>query len=380
MTKSPWRWLRRRVSKAAGLPGIRERQERQHQRLLELNRRITDTSKNLEHRAVVDEQRIRSLVAAEVAAIHEAITQTARSAERAVRDGTEAMAANFENRLTSLNDRIVEHVEHARSIDRSRTDKAVADLRRAIDVLRSSQTVTGSTSKLSARDTPRPLASPIDDGLYVDLEDAFRGSRDLVAERQRNYLEVISRAPVSSGVLDLGCGRGEWLQILAGAGIKATGVDSNALALDECRRMGLDVQSADLTSFLKGLEGKSVGVVTLFQVIEHLPFESVVETLREIRRVLVDSGVMILEVPNAKNARVASGTFWIDPTHERPWYPDLLEYVASTVGFSTIEGRYVNRLMDAPDLAGVDERVAGPLLLAFDAIYGPADFALIATA
>ena len=221
----------------------------------------------------------------------------------------------------------------------------------------------------------------VNDAFYVALENHFRGSRDLIAERQQVYLtELPSVVSDQHPVVDLGCGRGEWLLALKAQGIPVRGVDSNVVCVAECASKGLDVELGDLVTFLGKQPDQSVGAFTLFQVLEHLPFDVLLTTLRQIRRVLVPGGRLIAEVPNAKNLRVSAGTFWIDPTHHRPLYPELLLFLADEVGFSNATGIYSNDLSPKFDLSSLPDGPREALQRVVDAIDTAGDFALIATA
>lgn len=221
----------------------------------------------------------------------------------------------------------------------------------------------------------------IGDALYVSLEDYFRGAHDTIRERQLQYIPILRRAPLGTGyVLDLGCGRGEWLEILKTEGIVARGIDSNIACVSECQSIGLHVIQADLLSHLRSLPDAACSAVTMFQVLEHLPFNLVVEVMREVRRVLCTDGIFIAEVPNSENLSVGASTFWIDPTHERPLFPGLLRFLATETGFMKVDGVYSSALQDLPLLHGLDDAVVETLSRIHNAIYGPADFALIAQA
>ena len=224
---------------------------------------------------------------------------------------------------------------------------------------------------------PRPTT--ISDALYAGLEDVFRGSESSITSRTAEYLPLLDDIDPQAPVLDLGCGRGEWMSLVNSTGRPSVGVDHNALFVDQCVSDGLDVVQADLIDTLKRQNGASLGAVTLFQVLEHLQFEEVVEIMELAVGALVPGGVLIAEVPNAKNLQVASGTFWIDPTHNRPWYPELLEFLARYAGFSSVTGRYLNPFGEMPTLEGVDPNIAQPLTSLLEGVFGPADYALIAT-
>ena len=221
----------------------------------------------------------------------------------------------------------------------------------------------------------------IDDALYVSLEDHFRGDKETVRQRQLEYLPFISDTVSDKHpLIDLGCGRGEWLAILRENHIPASGIDSNIACVSECKENGLSVSLGDLLDALRQLPDASFGAITLFQVLEHLPFEKVVEVLRESRRALIPGGVFIGEVPNSETLRVGASTFWIDPTHQRPIFPAVLAFLAKTVGFSDVAGKYSSPLAPPPELAGLPDNARKAIFELHQAVNGPGDFALIANA
>jgi len=243
--------------------------------------------------------------------------------------------------------------------------------------------------RMSATQTPTTGAAPskpqtpavIDDALYISLEDHFRGDKATVRQRQMEYLPYISHIVSDQfPLIDLGCGRGEWLQVLKENRLSARGIDSNTACVAECTENGLSASLGELLDTLTQLPDASCGSITMFQVLEHLPFDVVVNVLREARRVLIPGGVFIGEVPNSETLRVGASTFWIDPTHQRPLFPAVLAFLASSVGFSGVTGKYSSPLAPTPDLTGLPDSATKTILDLHHAINGPGDFALIATA
>jgi O-antigen chain-terminating methyltransferase len=140
------------------------------------------------------------------------------------------------------------------------------------------------------------------------------------------------------------------------------------------------VELADLVEYLNALPEKSVGAITMFQVMEHLPFPVLLSVLRAVLRALAPGGVFIGEVPNSETLRVGATTFWIDPTHQRPLFPGLLTFLAGEIGFTRAEGVYSTPLADEPDVSSLPKEVQETILAMFRQLNGPGDFALIATA
>jgi O-antigen chain-terminating methyltransferase len=172
------------------------------------------------------------------------------------------------------------------------------------------------------------------DALYAALEDRFRGSRDEIKQRFEVYLPYVKDlAPV----VDLGCGRGEWLEILRAAGIEAYGVDTNLIQLEQCRARGLNVSEEDFLAHLQTLDDASAGAITGFHIVEHVPLKTLVTLLNEALRVLRPGGVVIFETPNPENVLVGSNYFYMDPTHRHPLPSELLEFLLESRGFQGIE-------------------------------------------
>lgn len=174
---------------------------------------------------------------------------------------------------------------------------------------------------------------------YLALENIYRGSPEAIAARLEQYLPVILNAGVGapdSPVLDLGCGRGEWLFLLRRHGLAALGVDSNPAMAGEAEQLGLHVVEGDLLSFLEDAAPNSFGAITAFQVVEHLNTADLLRLFMAAQRVLLPGGVLLLETPNPENLQVSGYSFWLDPTHVRPLPPPLLMHFARHFGFIDI--------------------------------------------
>ena len=235
-----------------------------------------------------------------------------------------------------------------------------------------------------ARPDARPVVSapPIPADLYAALEERFRGSRELITERQRHYLElVVDQIDDEHPLVDLGPGRGEWLGLVREMGKHAYGVDSNPVFVQRATDDGLDVRLGDLVDHLVVVAPASLGAVTLFQVIEHLPLAELWKVMRAALAALRPGGVFLAETPNSLNLRVAASTFWLDPTHERPLHPEFVAFMLEEVGFTEISTIFSNRL--APELmlsADVSPAVAAALQRLADVTDGPGDYLIVAHA
>jgi len=222
-------------------------------------------------------------------------------------------------------------------------------------------------------------AGEVDDLLYLAIEDRFRGDPSVVRERQQRYLPMVAdQADAEHPLLDLGCGRGEWLRLLADAEIPARGVDSNLSSVDECVALGLDASVGDLVETLAATADGTFGAITLFHVVEHLPFGVLADVLTECARVLVPGGILVAETPNALNLRVAATNFWLDPTHVRPLHPQLLRLLGERAGFARMEDLFLHDLGDPIAVSLGDRQVDDWLTDLSLSLDGPGDYALLA--
>jgi SAM-dependent methyltransferase len=226
----------------------------------------------------------------------------------------------------------------------------------------------GSPSRVLADEVRRNL-----DDLYASFEDQFRGSRDRVKEKLEVYLPLLREAGIKDDILDLGCGRGEWLELLKEEGLRARGIDLNSVMVERCRRRGLEATEAEAISYLRGLANDSLQAVTSFHLIEHLPFETLIMLIDEIHRALRPGGLLILETPNPKNLLVGACSFYSDPTHRNPIFPETIQFILGNRGFADVHLKYLNPVEGSSPFEGGD-RASQALQ---DLFYGPRDFAVI---
>lgn len=171
---------------------------------------------------------------------------------------------------------------------------------------------------------------------YRAFEEKHRGSRAFIKNRLEVYLPFLAPLPNLLNcnlAVDLGCGRGEWLELLGEHGYTAMGVDIDDAMLAACRERGLQVITGDALSYLKSLANDSVAIVSAFHVVEHIAFEDLQTLLIEAKRVLRPGGLLILETPNPENLAVGACHFYLDPTHIRPIPPDLLGFATEHADF-----------------------------------------------
>ena len=211
------------------------------------------------------------------------------------------------------------------------------------------------------------------DQFYRAFEEKFRGPRGLIQQRLEVYLPFVQ--PVCAAypealVLDLGCGRGEWLELLQKNAIAAMGVDLDTGMLAACQQINLKVQCQDALESLKQLQDGSASVVSAFHLVEHLPFDRVKDLVAECHRVLKPGGLLIMETPNPENFMVATHNFYLDPTHLRPIPPDLLAFVPEYLGYESV------KILRLQETAGVKTH---PNLSMLDVLTGASpDYAVVA--
>lgn len=221
------------------------------------------------------------------------------------------------------------------------------------------------------------------ENLYGSFEEALRGPYETVRERVRDYLDDVCSVPSDRPVLDIGCGRGEWLDVLAEAGIAAYGIDTNERSVAAGRSNGLDVRRSDAREHLASLAEHSLRAVTAIHVVEHLATDDLIELLDLALRAIEPGGLLVLETPNPENLVVGASSFYLDPTHRNPLPPALLSFLVEARGFTDVEVRPLARreLRPMPQL-GAGEPWAEdlrPIVELLNArLFGPQDYAVVA--
>ena len=178
------------------------------------------------------------------------------------------------------------------------------------------------------------------DAMYATFEDQFRGTREDIKQRQRIYLPLIQQCQAGTDhapVLDIGCGRGEWLELLRDQRLVGRGVDLNRVFVQQCLEDHLHVIEQDAIAYLRSLPHHALGAITGFHIIEHLPIRTLIALFDEALRVLQPGGVAIFETPNPGNLLVGSCNFYLDPTHRNPLPAPLSRYLIEARGFIRAE-------------------------------------------
>jgi O-antigen chain-terminating methyltransferase len=281
----------------------------------------------------------------------------------------------------------VEHLESELAAERRRyraVREQLGQLRSGGDVAapaptdRTAPTVLASPPATAERDDE--WATLIEE-LYARFEASFRPDGDELRARFAEYLDDLgSLREGAAPVLDVGTGRGDFLGVLAQEGIPGYGVDADADAVAEARDRGLQVTEADALAFLRSVEPMSVGAVTAFHIVEHLPPGLTAALLDAALQALVPGGLLIVETPNPTNLRIGAAAFYNDPTHQRPITPTYLEWLVRDRGFGEVVTRFLHPLtgpLDTTELSAWPEDVVTLMDDVHWALRGPQDFAVL---
>lgn len=215
---------------------------------------------------------------------------------------------------------------------------------------------------------------------YFDFENHFRGSRETIKERQKEYLPYFAG---KKAVLDLGCGRGEFLELLGENGISAKGVDFYDEFVQYCQNRGLDVEEGDAIAYLEQTD--PVDGIFAGQLAEHLTIGQIIALCSNAYEKLVEGGCLILETPNPMSLAIYTHAFYMDPSHQKPVHPYTLQYLVGKAGFQKVEILFTkgSRLPEhVPVIRGSGiqnaEEFNRDLQTMAEFLYGSQDYAVIA--
>jgi O-antigen chain-terminating methyltransferase len=199
---------------------------------------------------------------------------------------------------------------------------------------------------------------------WLKFAEKFRGSETAIKQRQQIYA---TRFQGHSPVLDIGCGRGELLEVLRDSGIDASGIDLSEDSLALCRSKGLQVEAADLFTYLHDLPDASLGGAVCSQVVEHLPPTRLPELVRLAHSKLRSGALLAIETPNPECLAIFATHFYLDPTHRHPIPPALMSFYLEEAGFGRIEVERLNPATESlPSVAELPERFRNEFFGALD--------------
>lgn len=238
---------------------------------------------------------------------------------------------------------------------------------------------TAQTTDITANKPDGDVYTQID---YFKFQNDFRGTRALIAERQSMYLPYFQEC--KEPVLDIGCGRGEFLRILKEQNIPSFGIDMYPEYVVEGELHGLDVRQGDGIAFLKNAD-MCFGGIFAAQLIEHISFAQLQDLCFFAYEKLVSGGYLILETPNPTCLAMFTSNFYIDPTHVKPVHPLLLAYILREAGFSEVQTIYTDAshagkplpLINSDEIRNLEE-VNHAIEQVSNLLYGSLDYAVIA--
>ena len=366
-----------------GLRPVTSNQGEFNKRLLAAVDGLTAATERIGHEIPRQEQRM-ARIQAGIATTDLTIDDLAAEVNRlgdTVRDLTEAVQENVQ-------------AEHdARTEETQRLQATVQSLAGELASLSAKQDLIFRVAREALPDEAHPaqlreLSRELDTGyeeLYQDLEDTFRGTREHVRALMAEYLDDVATVPGKGAVVDVGCGRGEWLEVLRDADIESYGVDTNQVVVDRCVARGLDARADDALVHLRELPESSLRAVTSFHLVEHLSLDTLIGLIEAALLALKPGGILVLETPNPTNLTVGAASFYLDPTHIKPVHPQFLEFLLLARGFASAEVRYLHSedtdRLEPEDLMSNDADPARARALVDKinwALAGPLDYAVIA--
>jgi len=200
-----------------------------------------------------------------------------------------------------------------------------------------------------------PEAAVMDDTRYAQLQEESHDGARMSSDRRALYEGLLGGLPCPDArILDLGCGQGEFVEVANQARHVAVGVDHSATAVRKGVNRGLDLRNSDILEYLRNEADEAWDVITSLHVVEHMPFDALVETVREVYRVVRPGGAVVIDTPKIANLYTLSQYYFVDPTHEVPRHHALYEFVLRSAGFNRV---FVEDLVGAGDSHKLD--VAG---------------------
>lgn len=219
---------------------------------------------------------------------------------------------------------------------------------------------------------------------YLLFENRYRGSMEDIRNRQLKYIPYFKN---KENVIDIGCGRGEFLELLLNHNIKAQGIDLTDEMVEYCQDIGLPVIKKDAITYLEQQDDNSIGGIFLGQVIEHIPFDDIIKLVEIAHRKLAANGYLIMETPNPQTLAIFTRSFYMDPTHVNPVHPLTIQFLTESVGFRETAILYSGRVdkenalphiqVSNDSISNVDE-LNRSIDRLNDLLYGDQDYAIIA--
>jgi SAM-dependent methyltransferase len=211
------------------------------------------------------------------------------------------------------------------------------------------------------------------DSFYAAFEEKFRGSTEEVEERLRFYLPYLADLDRDSNILDLGSGRGDWLELLTKEGFHPRGIEVNEALAESSRARDLEIINTEMMVHLGQQPDNSLDVISIFHLVEHFNVGRLIRLLGEVRRTLKPGGRLLIETPSPENLVVGACNFYADPTHYKPIYPQTLVFLLENKGFTNVDLQFLHPVDNSPFIGKSEGSEQLNTWL-----FGPRDFAVIA--
>ncbi len=331
------------------------------QELKDIRSYWVDWRQEWEHKLVLNETRLLRSVAELNAAFQHRAGQIETSFRDRVREQHAEFGSALERSSLDIQKRLWADLERVRS----EYDRLIHTELRLIRQRAAGPPATPAMPAAPSPPAPVPGELAFD---YARFAERFRGSEEYVQAGQRFYLPFFASR---RDVLDIGCGRGEFLELMREAGVPARGIDLSQESVDLCRRKGLQAETADLFAYLTDLPESSLDGIFSSQVVEHLPPERLPEMVRLAASRLGRGGVLAIETPNPECLAIFASHFYLDPTHTRPIPHALLSFYMEEFGMGLIEvHRRSPAIESMPALAALPEDFRA-------AFFGGLDYAIV---
>jgi O-antigen chain-terminating methyltransferase len=279
---------------------------------------------------------------------------------------------NIENKADSNSKKISQITTNLESIDQKlknieKLDTRISDLRSYV-----------SSMNIGTRIKEKKVNDTVSDNHSLDLfykkfEDKFRGSEEDIKNRVKEHLNLFNSLPEKNKkmpVVDIGCGRGEFLSVMSENNFNVIGVDMNKAMVERANDLGYKAVESDALTYLNQQKSNDLAAVTGFHIVEHIPFDVLISIFEECYRVLANGGFVLFETPNPNTLNVGANTFYLDPSHQRPIPAPLLEFMLQYVGFET-EIIYIHKIKEIP------KNTPKNIQEIIEKIYGYADYAVV---
>ncbi len=311
-------------------------------------RSVADLQGGFQHRVTLMDANYRDALRAQHAEFHAALDRYGIDIQKRLWDDLERIRLEYEQIIHAELRTVRRRAEIRESLAAPQPDRAPG---------------AGLGVPQGASGAPAPLLFD-----YGKFAEKFRGPEEYVKQGQRLYLPHFAGR---SNVLDIGCGRGEFLEMMREAGVPARGIDLSEEAVATCRSKGLEAETADLFEYLDGLPEGSLDGIFCSQVVEHLPSGRLPEMIKLCASRLQREGAIAIETPNPECLAIFSTHFYLDPTHTRPIPPPLLAFYMEEFGIGRLEIKRLSPAAESmPSLASLPQEFR-------ESFFGTLDYAVL---